>query len=222
METTVTLLQRTFVTHDVVRLVLSRPDAFTFEPGQGVELAPADPDTDVRGGPFTPTSLPGDGVLEFTIKVYDEHHSLTRWLRQQEPGASLLLQGPFGAIRWRGPGVFIAGGAGITPFLAILRMLAHNGGLAGNQLLFSNHTGEDIIAERELRHFLGRRCVFTCTRDQSTPYRYGRIDEPFLEAEVDDFDKYFYVCGPPGFMRDVVASLEQLGVGRDQLVIEKS
>ena len=35
----VTLLMSEFVTHDVKRLLVSRPPGFTFEPGQGVELA---------------------------------------------------------------------------------------------------------------------------------------------------------------------------------------
>jgi hypothetical protein len=44
MEHEVTLLSRKFVTHDVQRFVLTRPDGFEFEPGQGVELAIDEPE----------------------------------------------------------------------------------------------------------------------------------------------------------------------------------
>jgi len=40
----VTLLMSEFVTHDVKRFVVNRPPEFTFEPGQGVELAVKHPD----------------------------------------------------------------------------------------------------------------------------------------------------------------------------------
>jgi cytochrome-b5 reductase len=73
----VTLLMSGFVTHDVRRFIVSRPDGFEFEPGQGVELAIDHPDWREEGRPFTPTSLDDDRVLEFTIKAYPAHKGVT-------------------------------------------------------------------------------------------------------------------------------------------------
>ena len=70
---------------------------------------------------------------------------------------------PFGTISYQGPGVFIAGGAGITPFLAMLRDLARRGELDRQTLIFSNKAPRDVICEKELRHLLGERCILTCT-----------------------------------------------------------
>ena len=221
MEHDITLLMSGFVTHDVRRFVTTRPGGFQVEPGQGVELAIDQPRWRDEGRPFTPTSLAEDRVLEFTIKGYPEHEGVTRALHGLEPGARLRMSEPFGTIRYRGPGVFIAGGAGITPFIAILRRLARDGEMEGNSLLFSNKTPADVINEGELRHLLGERCILTCTEEHAPGYESRRIDRGFLTDFVDDFDQHFYVCGPPAFNDAVQEALRDLGAKPDLLVFEE-
>jgi len=219
---TVTLLMSEFVTHDVKRFVVSRPAGFTFEPGQGVELVINRESWREQGRPFTPTGLIDDKVLEFTIKAYPSHQGVTRELHTLSPGAELFLSEPFGTIHDRGgPGVFLAGGAGITPFLAILRARADAADLAQITLIFANKTAQDIICEKELRHYLGKRCVLVCS-EQSAPHcSSARVDQAFLAATVRDFDQPFYVCGPPGFMKSMTGALQALGARPEVLVFEK-
>ena len=216
----VTLLMSGFVTHDVRRFIVSRPDGFECEPGQGVELAIDHPDWREEGRPFTPTSLDDDRVLEFTIKAYPAHNGVTQALHALEPGARLLMSDPFGTIRYKGPGVFIAGGAGITPFIAILRRLARDDDLEGQSLVFSNKTPADVIVEKELRHMLRERCVLTCTEEEAPGYENRRIDRDFLSAHIEDFGQHFYVCGPPEFNESVNDALKDLGASPDLLVFE--
>jgi ferredoxin-NADP reductase len=83
---TVTLLMSEFVTHDVRRLLISRPAGFEFVPGQGVELSIDHPEWRDKARPFTPTSLRNDQILELTIKRYPEHEGVTRELPTLEPG----------------------------------------------------------------------------------------------------------------------------------------
>jgi cytochrome-b5 reductase len=210
-----------FVTHDVKRFVISRPPGFSFDPGQGVELAIDDPDWRDQGRPFTPTSLQDDGVIEFTIKGYPEHEGVTRELHGLKPGATLLMSEPFGTISYHGPGVFLAGGAGITPFLAILREQARAGDLDDHMLIFSNKTPADIICEKEMRHYLGERFVSICTDERAANQRQRLVDKEFLADAIDNFDQHFYLCGPPGFMKAVNAALEDLGADPQSLVFEK-
>ena len=221
MNHNVQLLMSQFVTHDVKRFIVSKPAGFSFVPGQGVELAIDRPGLREQGRPFTPTGLAADRVLEFTIKAYPEHAGVTQALHALEPGADLLLSEPFGTIRYQGPGVFIAGGAGITPFLAILRGLAGAGELGGQTLMFSNKTPRDVILEKELRHLLGERCLLTCTGGAAPGYLNRRIDRAFLDEHVRNFDQRFYVCGPPGFMAAVNGALSDLGVHAESLVFEQ-
>jgi len=218
---TVTLLIREFVTHDVKRFLLSRPPGFSYRPGQGVELAINRPGWAEKTRPFTPTSLADDRILEFIIKRYSEHEGVTRELHTLRAGAELLLAEPFGTISDQGPGVFIAGGAGITPFLAILRERARAGNLDGNTLIFSNRTPADIICEKELRHQLGEHCILLCSGEEAPGCTHRRIDRDFLAERIDDFGRHFYVCGPPGFMTAVNTALKDLGASPQNLVIER-
>jgi ferredoxin-NADP reductase len=218
---TVTLLMSEFVTHDVRRFLVSRPPGFTFQAGQGVELAIKRPEwRDVRR-PFTPTCLADDKILEFTIKSYPAHEGMTRELHSLSPGAELLLSEPFGTISYQGPGVFLAGGAGITPFLAILRERVRAGDIDRHALIFSNKTPSDIICEKELRHYLGERCILTCTDARAQGYEHRRLDEAFLAETIPDFNQHFYLCGPPGFMEATNEALKKLGADPQSLVFER-
>jgi len=221
MEHHATLLRSQFVTHDVKRFTLTRPEDFAFEPGQGVELAINKPDWEKEGRPFTPTSLAEDKVLEFTIKAYPEHHGVTEQLHQLKPGDSLLLSDTFGTIQYKGPGTFIAAGAGITPFLAIIRRLARDNELSGHSLLFSNKGPRDIICEQELRHYLGQEAHFFCTREHDCRCEPRRIDKAYLQSKLTDFSQKFYVCGPPPFVDAINGALRELGAEPDALVFEQ-
>lgn len=221
MEHKVTLLMSEFVTHDVKRFVVTRPDGLDYRPGQGVELAVDEPGWRDKGRPFTPTSLPGDGVLEFTIKRYPDHQGVTDKLHMLTAGAPLLMSAPFGAIHYQGRGTFIAAGAGITPFLAILRELAATDKLAGHRLIFSNKTPADVICGEELVGYLGDRCLLLCTRESDCHCGSARVDKEFLQRQIGDFGQHFYVCGPPPFVRAVNAALTELGATPSALVFEK-
>jgi len=221
MEHHATLLASQFITHDVKRLVLSRPKGFNFEPGQGVELAVNKPGWESEGRPFTPTSLPEEQILEFTIKGYPEHHGVTEQIHALQPGESLLMSDTFGTIQYHGPGTFIAAGAGITPFLAIIRRLAREGAMGGHSLLYSNKGPRDVIAEQELRHYLGERARFVCTRESDCHCEPQRIDKPFLQSAITDRAQRFYICGPPPFVEAITSALRELGAEPDALVFER-
>jgi predicted ferric reductase len=69
--------------------------------------------------PFTFTSL-NDDYLEFIIKIYDSNDGVTRELGELKQGDELLIHDVWGAIEYKGEGVFIAGGAGVTRSLQFL------------------------------------------------------------------------------------------------------
>jgi cytochrome-b5 reductase len=215
-------MMKEFVTHDVTAFFLTRPEGFSFEPGQAITVAIDADGLRDEPRPFSPTSLPGDELLQLVIKRYDEHDGVTQALHELEPGARLLISDAFGTIRYRGPGTFVAAGAGITPFLPILRDLAKQGRTEGHSLLFSNKTPADVIYERELRAHLGDRCHLTCTRSGEGRYEQRHIDRRYLGEVIDDFDQQFYVCGPPKFVEDVCAALSELGAEGSALVFEGS
>ena len=167
------------------------------------------------------TSLNESPYLEFTIKIYRGHPGVTNELDKLVPGDELVIRDVWGAIEYKGPGYFIAGGAGITPFLAILRWLKKEDRLQGNQLFFSNKTARDVILEDKLRSMLGSDAVFVVTDEKSPRHYNGFIDRDFLTGRVKDFSKHFYLCGPPGMVEALQQTLKALGASPDAVVFEK-
>jgi len=209
------------VTHDVKSFRIEKPAGYRFIPGQATEVAINKPGWENERRPFTFTSLNDEPTLEFTIKRYADHDGVTNQLHQLQPGNELILHDVWGAIEYKGPGYFIAGGAGLTPFLAILRQLHRNHELQGNVLFFSNKTAADVIHEAELTSMLGKNAHYLLTREKKQGYESAMINEAFLKANITDFSKHFYVCGPDKMIADINATLEKLGAQPDAVVFEK-
>jgi len=221
MEYIVRILSTKPVTHNVKRFRMEKPLGYTFTPGQATDVAINKPDWKKELRPFTFTCLPGDPYLEFTIKRYPDRKGVTNELHQLTEGDELILHDVWGAIEYKGPGCFIAGGAGITPFLAILRNLRAMNKLEGNMLFFSNQTQADIICESELKDMLGENAMFVLSRENRPGYIFGRIDKDFLHIHLNNLQQEFYICGPDAMVLDIMEQLTALGAKAQSLVFEK-
>ena len=124
------------VTHDVLQIIIEKPAGFNFTPGQATEIAINKEKWQNEGRPFTFTSLPDDDHLEFTIKTYPERKGVTNELLTLKAGDELILRDIFGAIEYKGEGIFIAGGAGVTPFISIFRNLKSKNETGNNKTHF--------------------------------------------------------------------------------------
>ena len=237
MEVIVKILEIRQVTHDVKRFRLEKPSGYSFHPGQATELSVNRPGWEAEKRPFTFTCLANAPFLEFTIKRYADHHGVTDLLHQLQPGDEVILRDVWGAIEYKGPGCFIAGGAGITPFLAILRQLDQEKAVAGNTLFFSNKTAADIIEEEQLRSILGPNVFFILSQEKGDRgnqekggehnqekkegYLNGRINGDFLRRYVADFHQPFYICGPDPMIAEISGLLTGMGASPEALVFEK-
>jgi len=211
------------VTHDVRKYTFEKPVGYTFEPGQATEVA-----VDKKGWrdekrPFTFTSLKKSDHLQFVIKSYPDHNGVTEQISKLEEGDAFVIDEPWGTIQYQGPGVFLAGGAGVTPFIAIFRDLHKKGEIGDNKLIFSNKTEQDIILEDEFSKMLGDNFINVITDEHTDQYINldGFIDKEFLAEQIDDFDQPFYVCGPPAFNDAMMKYLKELGADPSELVFEE-
>lgn len=217
----VKILDTAFITPDVKRFRLEKPKGYTFTPGQATYVALDKEGWKDQKRPFTFTSLPGAKTLEFIIKVYDGRNGVTKQLGLAHEGDVLTIGEPFGAIRFQGPGFFFAGGAGVTPFIAILRDLQKKKKLAGNTLVCSNKTAYDVILDKEFHDMLGKNFLNIFTRQHVIGFRERRIDRDTVVALVQDFDQHFYICGPADFVSNVTDILKGLGAKAESIVIEE-
>ena len=221
MECAVKIIAIENLTHDVKRFQCEKPAGYSFVPGQATEVSINKKGWEEERRPFTFTALNEAPHLEFTVKIYSDHSGVTNELNSLQAGDELIVRDVWGAIEYKGPGYFIAGGAGITPFIAILRQLKKDGRLKGNKLFFSNKTDEDIILKDELREMLHDDAVYVITDQPGTAHRKDYINEEFLKENVDDFGKHFYLCGPPRMVEAMQNILPRLGASPDTVVFEK-
>ncbi|UEG51871.1 flavodoxin reductase [Mucilaginibacter daejeonensis] len=221
MKHTVEIISVKQITHDVKKFRLTKPAGYRFNPGQATELSINRPEWANVLRPFTFTSLNSENFLEFTIKIYPDHHGMTEQLDKLGKGDELIINDSWGAIEYKGPGYFIAGGAGITPFLAILKQLHQFGQLNGNTLFFANKSKGDIILEDDLKDMLCSKVTFLISGKTEDLYLNERIGYAFLKENVNDPKQYFYICGPEQMVNDVNDILLSMGVSPDRLVYEK-
>lgn len=209
-----------YVTYNVRRFTLDKPVGYTFKSGQATDVSINKPGQEEELRPFTFTCLNTDNYLEFTIKIYTDHDGVTNKLGKLNIGDELILHDVWGAINYKGPGLFIAGGAGLTPFISILRQLKKDGQLEGQTLLFANKTEDDIIIKDELDEMLGDRHIDIISEPRSGKEG-QRIDKELLSKYVDESDKYYYVCGPDEFVNDIKNDLIELGVSKEKVIVEE-
>jgi ferredoxin-NADP reductase len=137
-----------------------------------------------------------------------------------KPGDEIIIRDVWGAITYKGEGVFIAGGAGITPFISIFRDLRAKNEIAGNTLIFANKTKADIILDNEFKNLAGLEYINILSDEHADGYYHGLISEEFLKTRIRNFNRRFYLCGPLPMMNALKNQLANLGVGKNSIVLE--
>jgi ferredoxin-NADP reductase len=208
------------ITPDVLQIVTEKPQKYNFTPGQATEVSINKNAWKDEKRPFTFTSLPDNDFLEFTIKTYPSHKGVTNELLKLKMDDELILHDVFGAIAYQGEGIFIAGGAGVTPFISIFRHLQSQKEIGDNKLIFANKTKDDIILASEFEKLLGKNFINILSDEKVDGYAYGQITEGFLKAHISDSTKNVYVCGPPPMMDAIEKQLANLKIDKKQIIKE--
>lgn len=207
------------LTHDVLRIVTEKPVGLVFQTGQAADISLNKSGWENELRPFTFTSLPQDDFVEFIIKTYPTHNGVTNQLCSLVAGDELIIGDVFGDIHYKGEGVFIAGGAGVTPFIAILKQLEKENKIGNNKLIFANKTKADIILEEKLKSLLGANFINVLSDEKVEGYVNGFISSDIIKTKIEGH-KYFYLCGPPPMMEAVVKYLADLGISNEFIVQE--
>jgi propane monooxygenase reductase component len=216
------------LTHDIYRLVL---DATTlnYKPGQYVDIT-IPGSADVRS--FSMANLP-NGKLEFMIKAYpDGKFSSLLSQGRLAQGHQLKVTGPYGVFTLRRnserPLLFIGGGAGMAPILALLRALADQGserkavyyyGARGPQDLF--HLDELKELERRLPNFTFVAALSHCDDETDWPGERGLITDVVQRCEPELTEMDAYLCGPPPMVDAAIAMLDAKGVPEERVFYDK-
>ncbi len=216
----VKIISKEKITHDVLHIVLEKPATLSFTPGQAADISINKTGWEKEMRPFTFTSLPGDEHVEFTIKTYPSHNGVTEQLLSLKAGDELLIHDVFGDISYKGDGIFIAGGAGVTPFIAIFKELERKHEIGNNKLLFANKTKADIILEDKFTKLLGKNFINILSDEALDNYEHGYITADLIKKYSDNSTHYYYVCGPDPMIDAIEKQLTSLGVAADNIIKE--
>ena len=193
--------------------------AVAVAPGQFVLAAFGDGPTYRGCGEFHPFSVSGvgpDGAMSVSIKALGP---CTRRIQNMEPGVQVRLQGPFGSFlagESRAPQLWIAGGVGITPFIAALRQGAVS---QPTTLIYLFRTEQDAAFLDELQTHArsdARFELLTEASGQSLPDFDGLLSRVARIGE-----RQVYICGPAGLLQAVTARLRRLGLPSASIHFER-
>jgi ferredoxin-NADP reductase len=208
------------ITHDVLQIICEKPAKLKFTPGQAADISINKEEWKKEKRPFTFTSLPQSDFLEFTIKTYPARKSVSNELLKLKANDELIIHDVFGAISYKGEGLFIAGGAGVTPFISIFRDLQFKFEIASNKLIFANKKKEDIINELEFQKILGDNFINILSDEKVEGYAKGMISQEFLKKHISASSKFIYICGPPPMMEAVEKQLLDLKFDKNNIIKE--
>jgi ferredoxin-NADP reductase len=156
-----------------------------------------------------------DRCISVTVKHVQEGQVSPYLVRKASPGTIVYLGGVEGTFRLPDPApermLMITGGSGVTPIMAMLRRLEHEGHMPDTVLVHSAPTGTDVIFGRELRALTQRFPAFRL-HEQHTRTR-GRFTPDQLDALVPDWrERETFLCGPAGMLEAVTDHFEQAGI----------
>jgi ferredoxin-NADP reductase len=214
------VLSADLITRDVLQILAEKPDKAVFTPGQAAEISIDKEGWKAEKRPFTFTSLPDDKFLRFTIKTYPAHNGVTKQLLNLRKNDELIIHDIFGAITYKGEGVFIAGGAGVTPFISIFKYLESINEIGNNKLIFANKTSDDIILRYEFERLLDNNFVNILSDEVNKLFYHGYITLNFLKEHIVNINKNIYLCGPPPMMDAVEKILRVMNFDEKLLVRE--
>jgi predicted ferric reductase len=166
--------------------------------------------------PYTVSKVAEDGSLSLSVKALGD---CTQHIQALEPGVAVRLQGPYGIFllnRPSSPAVWIAGGIGITPFLALLRSHLV---LQKTDLVYVHRELEHVPYEEELRAYALDQALFhvhsLVMEKDPTPLFTWLADINGLK------ERQIYLCGPPLLVEKVTGWLQEQDVPEQQIHFEQ-
>ena len=228
---TARLMKREEVAEGTMAFHFAKPADFQFRPGQFIDMTLLNPpETDGEGNirTFSLAGAPFEGDLMIATRMRDT--AFKRVLRNAGMGLEVKIEGPSGSFvlhkNPEKPGVFLAGGIGITPFLSIVRQAAHDKAPQQLYLFYSNRRPEDaafldLLAETAKQNPNFHLVATMTGMDKSHRQWNGETDSinkdmlkrhlPTLQGPI------YYTAGPPGMVAAVRRMLVEAGADEDDV-----
>jgi ferredoxin-NADP reductase len=213
-------------------IVLDDPQWPGHAAGQHADIRLTAPDGYQAQRSYSIASAP-EQPLALTVERIDDGEVSPYLTEELREGDELELRGPIGGhFTWRtqdgGPLLLLAGGSGLVPLMAMLRLRIAREDDTEARLLVSSRRIEDLLYRAELARLGeqdGVRTQVTLTRAQP-PGWYGparRVDPQMLSefGPSPDDRPLVFVCGPTAFVEHVADALVALGHPAERIHAER-
>jgi ferredoxin-NADP reductase len=224
LEYALRLLRIVEETPETKTFVLERdPRIPDFVPGQFLNLTADVPDHGRIRRAYSIASSPMDSTIDLTIKKFEDG-VLSKFLCEcAAVGNVFHVMGPYGVFTLREMRprlLFVAGGSGVVPFRSMWRYILQRNLDIFTTLVYATRSPEFVIYRDEIAELPPSR--FQVVHVHS---RYGerrRLNRTLLQEIAGSLANTFcYACGPPQFCVDIREWLMELGVAREDILVEK-
>ena len=221
----------------VVSEIIPRKDANTyvlkadrlayFRAGQYVSVKLQIGDS-ITARPYTLAASPAlalKGEYQITVKKAQDGFVSDYIIRSWQPGTEVTLSGPEGPfsyepMRDEAEVVGLAGGSGITPFMAMANAILDGTEDFRLTLLYGSRTKEDILYAEELEKICAAtdkvKVIHVLSEEQAEGFEYGFIGADLIKKYAPE--KYtLYICGPRAMHDFLAAELPKLGLDQKHI-----
>ncbi|MEW6603619.1 MAG: Rieske 2Fe-2S domain-containing protein [Thermoproteota archaeon] len=184
---------------------------------------------------FSLASSPTEDVLIVSTRIRNTPYKQKLFSLQE--GAKITVSKPQGRFVLHDdsskPAIFLSGGIGVTPFRSMIKYATDKQLPIKITMFDSNRNAQNILYKDEFDSWAQQnrnlRVVYTVTEEQEVVATWsgerGRIDKSMIERHLTSneiHDGVFYICGPPGMLKDMQELLEKdLQVPEDRIMIEE-
>lgn len=210
---------------DIITMSFSRPEGWTYRPGQWLTLTVPTVDGELTHT-LSHASAPSDATVDIGTRLSGSEFK--KALAALEPGGRVLLGGPGGrlAVPQAARGVvFLTGGVGITPVRSILRdHVARGARLDDALLIYGNRKPEcsPYMGELDALASTGLRLV-PVYENASAEWsgERGLIDAAMIRRHLKEIEGAgFVISGPPVMVSVMRAVLKELEVVPELIAVE--
>jgi len=202
-----------------------------YHPGQYVVVTLQIPDDQyISNRQYSLTDLPNEKYYRISVKREKEDDKLgviSNYLHDHvNVGDVVKLHAPSGDFVFHpteDPIVLLAGGIGLNPLISMLKYLASHKKNQKVTLVHAVKPGQLYFFDEimELKNQMPNlKYIIVCSKEMEKVHHIGRINEEWIVGNVLNLKANYYVCGPIGFMQDIIGILKEKGVEQKNIFYE--
>ena len=216
---TVKLLKKENVANDTIAFSFEKPDDFTFEAGQYLNISLEK---------YLGVGMSGARSMSIASAPYEKYLMIVmrmgvsefkKTLNTLPINSEVEILGPFGhlSLQYDKPAVFIAGGIGLAPFRGMILDQLEKGLKQKIYLFYSDKNPDNAAFLEELRAVKDDNFIFIPTMTGDTDNNWtgevGRVNDKMIERYIKDItEPIYYIIGLPDMVMDIREVLYDMGV----------